>query len=93
MKLLFQTDNAWASFILRIMLGVVMFPHGAQKLLGWYGGHGFTGTLGFFTEQMGMPLIVAFLVIMGESLGSVGLMIGILNRVACLSRFLHQSIS
>lgn len=79
---LFRTDGAWSSLVLRLMLGLVMFPHGAQKLLGWYGGHGFTGTMGFFTETMGLPWIVAFLVIIGEFAGSLGLLAGILTRFA-----------
>ncbi|MEE9369090.1 MAG: DoxX family membrane protein, partial [Pontiella sp.] len=41
--------------LVRLTLGLVMFPHGAQKLLGWFGGYGFTGTMSFFTEQMGIP--------------------------------------
>ena len=49
MRQLFQTDDSWTGLILRLTLGLVMFPHGAQKLLGWYGGFGFTGTMGFFT--------------------------------------------
>jgi len=67
MKTLFQTDDAWAGVILRVMLGMVVFPHGAQKLLGWYGGNGFSGTMGFFTQQMGIPAVLAFLVIVAES--------------------------
>jgi len=85
MKALFQTDDAWSSFLLRITLGCVMFPHGAQKLLGWYGGGGFSGTMGFFTEQMGMPALIAFLIIIGEFFGSVGLLIGFLTRFTAAS--------
>jgi len=85
MKALFQTDDAWSSFLLRITLGCVMFPHGAQKLLGWYGGNGFSGTMGFFTEQMGMPAVIAFLIIIGESFGSVGLLVGFLTRFTAAS--------
>src|SRR3989442_6912647 len=80
MKTLFQTDEAWSSLILRVMLGIVMLPHGAQKLLGWFGGFGFAGTMGFFTDKMHLPWIVAFLVIMGESFGSLGLFGGFLTR-------------
>ncbi len=80
MKTLFQTDEAWSSLILRVILGVVMLPHGAQKLLGWFGGFGFAGTMGFFTEQMHVPAALAFLVIMGESFGSLGLIVGFLTR-------------
>jgi putative oxidoreductase len=81
----FKTDESWAPVVLRVMLAAVMFPHGAQKLLGWFGGHGFEGTLGFFTHQMGLPWIVAFLVIIGESLGSLALAAGLLTRFTAAS--------
>jgi len=80
MKAVFRTDDAWSSLIIRVMLGLVMFPHGAQKLLGWYDGFGFAGTMGFFTEQIHIPAALAFLVIMGESFGSLGLIAGFLTR-------------
>ena len=82
MKTLFQTYDSWSSLVLRVMLGIVMFPHGAQKLLGWFGGFGFAGTMGFFTEQMHIPAVLAFLVILAESIGAVGLVVGFLSRVA-----------
>ena len=85
MKTLFQTDESWAGFTLRLTLGLVMFPHGAQKLLGWYGGFGFAGTMGFFTETMHLPWIVAFLVIVGESFGSIALLLGLLTRFTAAS--------
>lgn len=61
-----------------------MFPHGAQKMLGWFGGPGFSGTMGFFTEQMGIPALFAFLAIMAEFAGALGLITGLLSRVAAL---------
>jgi putative oxidoreductase len=79
---LFRTDNDAASLVLRVMLGVVFFPHGAQKVLGWFGGHGLEGTLGFFTQTMGLPLVVAALVIAAEFLGALGLIAGLLTRLA-----------
>lgn len=85
MKALFQTDDGLAGFILRVTLGLVMFPHGAQKLLGWFGGFGFDGTMGFFTQKMGLPWIIAFLIIIGESFGSLGLLAGFLTRFASAS--------
>jgi putative oxidoreductase len=85
MKRLFETDEAWSSLILCVLLGLVIFPHGAQKVLGWYGGFGFSGTLGFFTEQMHLPWVVAFLVIIGEFFGSVGLLVGFLTRLTAAS--------
>ena len=81
MKKLLATDQSIVGFILRITLGIVFFPHGMQKLLGWFGGHGFSGTMGFFTQQ-GMPWLVAFLVIIGESVGSLGLIFGFFTRIA-----------
>ena len=62
-----------------------MLPHGAQKLFGWFGGYGFDGTMGFFTQQMGLPWLVAFLVIIGESLGSAALVAGLLTRFTAAS--------
>lgn len=52
---LFKTDDSWAGLILRMGLGGVIFAHGAQKLLGWFGGNGFEGTMGFFIQTMGLP--------------------------------------
>jgi putative oxidoreductase len=80
MRTLFQTDEAWSSLVLRVMLGVVMLPHGAQKLLGLFGGFGFSGTMGMFTEKMHLPATLAFLIIIGESFGSLGLITGFLTR-------------
>src|SRR5205085_4912522 len=79
---LFYTDSGIAGLLLRLTLGIVMFPHGAQKALGWFGGYGFTGTMGFFTEQMGIPAALAFLAILAEFAGSLGLIAGSLTRIA-----------
>ena len=68
--------------ILRLVLGVVFFFHGAQKVLGWFGGYGFSGTMNFFTHNMGIPAAFAFLAIAAEFLGSLGLILGLLARVA-----------
>ena len=68
--------------ILRLALGVVFFAHGAQKVLGWFGGYGFSGTMGFFTQQMHIPAPFAFLAICAEFLGGIGLILGLLGRVA-----------
>ncbi len=83
-KLILGTENDIAPLILRVGLGVVMFPHGAQKLLGWFGGHGFSGTMGFFTDTMGIPALLAFLVIIAESFGALGLIAGFMTRLSAL---------
>ena len=85
MKALFQTDDGWTGLILRLALGLVMFPHGAQKLLGWFGGFGFDGTMGFFTQKMGLPWLIALLIIIGESFGSIALLAGFLTRFTAAS--------
>ena len=85
MKAFFATDDGWAGLILRLTLGLVMFPHGAQKLLGWFGGFGFSGTMGFFTGTMHLPWIIAFLVIMGEFFGSLALIAGFFSRFVAAS--------
>ena len=82
MKTFLQTDERWSGVILRMTLGIVMFPHGAGKALGWFGGHGFAGTMGSFTTQMSLPAVLAFLVILAEFGGSLGLVVGLLTRVA-----------
>src|ERR1700733_2430428 len=79
---LMATDNDAAITILRLVLGVVFFAHGAQKLLGWFGGYGFTGTMGFFTGPMHIPAPFAVLAIAAEFFGGLGLILGLLTRVA-----------
>lgn len=77
-----ETDGSWTQLILRATLALVMFPHGAQKLLGWFGGYGLSGTMGFFTDTMGIPAPLALLVIVAESLGAVALALGLVSRLA-----------
>jgi putative oxidoreductase len=80
---LFQTDGSIVPLVLRLSLALVIFPHGAQKTLGWFGGHGFKGTMAFFNKS-GIPAGLAFLAIMAEFLGPLGLVVGFLTRVAAL---------
>jgi len=79
---LMATQPRVSLLILRLLLGVVMFPHGAQKVLGWWGGFGLSGTVAGFTQHMGIPLVFAWLAIAAEFLGSLGLVFGLLTRVA-----------
>lgn len=81
LKRLMKTDDDLSAFVLRLALGLVIFPHGAQKLLGWFGGPGFQGAMEFFTGN-GIPAVLAFLLIMAESFGSLGLIVGFLSRIA-----------
>ncbi|MBI4378888.1 MAG: DoxX family protein [Nitrospinae bacterium] len=92
-KKLIQTDNDISSLVLRVLLGVVFFPHGAQKVFGWFGGHGFSGTMGFFTANMGIPAIFALLAIAAEFLGPLGLLSGLLTRVAAFGIFCNMTVA
>ena len=79
---LFSTDDSTATAILRMALGLVFFAHGAQKLLGWFGGFGFASTMGYFTGTMHIPVPLAFLAIAAEFFGGLGLILGFLTRIA-----------
>jgi putative oxidoreductase len=79
---LLSTDRDRTLLLQRIVLGAIMFPHGAQKLLGWFGGFGYSGTMGFFTDTMHIPAPIAFLIIIAESLGAIGLVLGAGTRIA-----------
>ena len=68
--------------VARVALGLAIFPHGAQKALGWFGGYGLTGTMGFFTGQLHIPAVFAALAIAAEFLGAIGLIVGGLSRIA-----------
>jgi putative oxidoreductase len=88
MKNLFKTNNNnWSALIARLALALVVFPHGAQKLFGWFGGNGFQGTMGFLTTQGGLPWIVALFVILIESVAAMMVFLGFATRVAALGIF------
>jgi putative oxidoreductase len=67
--------------ILRVVLGLVFFAHGAQKMLGWFGGYGFSATMDLFTGAMHIPAPLAFLAIAAEFFGGLGLILGLLTRI------------
>lgn len=82
MRSLLATEDRFAPTLARLALGFVFFFHGMQKLFGWFGGFGFNGTLHFFTDQQHIPVVFAVLAILAEGLGSIGLLLGFLSRVA-----------
>src|SRR5438105_7917345 len=90
---LIGTDSDTATTILRLVLGVVFFAHGAQKMLGWFGGYGFTGTMGFFTGVMYIPQLFAFLAIVAEFFGGLGLILGFLTRIAAFGIFCNMIVA
>lgn len=88
-KLIVTNSHNWTATIARIALGITVFPHGAQKLMGWFGGYGYTGTMGFLTGQMHLPSFLATLVILTESVGAILLILGLLTRFAALAIILN----
>ena len=93
LKKLVQTNDDVALLVLRIALGIVFFPHGMQKFFGWFGGGGFSGTMGFFTGNLHIPALFAFLAIMAEGLGSLGLITGLLTRVAAFGIAVNMAVA
>ena len=90
---LVSTSNDFTLTIVRLVLGVTFFMHGAQKMLGWFGGYGFHATMGFFTQQMGIPAPLAFLAICAEFFGGLGLLIGLLGRIAALGIIVNMLVA
>jgi len=88
-KRFLSTDQqSWSLLVARVTLGVVMLPHGMQKALGLFGGYGFSGTVGFFEQALGIPAAIATLVILAEFVGSIGLILGIATRFMATSLLL-----
>ncbi|MFL5527601.1 MAG: DoxX family protein [Gemmatimonadaceae bacterium] len=79
---LLRTPDDKVLLLLRLVLALVVFPHGAQKMLGWFGGFGPSGTLGFLTHQMHIPMALALLVFGAEFFAPLGLFFGFLGRIA-----------
>lgn len=88
-KIIATNSTNWPALIARVALAITIFPHGAQKLLGWFGGYGFSGTMGYFTGTMHLPWILGFLVIIFEFFGPLFLILGIGTRIAALAVLLN----
>ncbi len=81
-KALTSSANDFTLTFLRLIAGIVFFAHGAQLGLGWFGGYGYSATMGFFTQQLHIPTPIAFLAIAAQLLGGLGLIVGLLARIA-----------
>lgn len=86
-KMVFSTGGQWSPLFLRLFLAIVLFPHGAQKMLGWFGGYGFTGTMNYFTETAGLPRLVGLLVILIEFVGPIAIVLGLATRLWSAAMF------
>lgn len=78
---IFKTNNDWTGLVTRVTIGLVLFPHGAQKVFGWFGGPGYTAEMAFFTQTLHLPWVIAFLVIFIEFFGAVSLLLGFASRL------------
>ena len=78
---IFNTANDWTGLVTRLSVGLILFPHGAQQMLGLFGGYGFTGTMSFFTNTLDLSWPIAFLVITIQFFGSVSLIAGFASRL------------
>lgn len=92
-RTLLATEQDYGTLVSRIALAAVIFPHGAQKVLGWFGGYGLSGTMGFFTQQMGIPAPLAALAIAAEFLGPLGLVFGLFGRVAAFGVMVTMAVA
>ena len=77
----------------RVALGVVFFAHGSQKLFGWFGGHGWSGTIGFMHDKLGIPVAFAALAIFAEFFGALGVLTGWLTRLAAFGIFCVMAVA
>lgn len=82
LKLITKTNNDLSQLFVRLVIAAVMFPHGAQKVLGWFGGYGLQGTYSYLTKTIGAPAPFAILAIATEFLGPVALALGLFGRAA-----------
>ena len=81
---LLKTESDYELTISRLVLGTLFFVHGDQLMLGWFGGYGLTGSMQFFTQQLGIPAAFAFLAICTQFIGSLMLILGLIGRAAAL---------
>lgn len=89
---LFQTRHNYGLTILRVVLGIVFLYHGSQKIVGAFGGNGFSATMAGF-ESMGFPAVFAFLAIAAEFFGGIGLIVGLLGRVAAFGILCNMAVA
>lgn len=90
MQILLRTPKSTSLTVVRIVLALVMFPHGAQKMLGWFGGSGFAGTVSFFESGLGIPPVLTVLAIIAEFFGPILLLLGLFTRFGALLLILNM---
>jgi len=90
---LFATRLSLVVTLQRVLVGAIMAAHGGQKVMGWFGGYGYRGTMDFFTQTLHIPSVFAFLAILVESAGAIALLAGALTRLAALGVFVNMAFA
>jgi putative oxidoreductase len=90
---LLRTHSDWGALVARLALGIVMLPHGAQVALGWYGGQGFSAMMHVYTDSMHVPAILGLIAIAAIALGPLGLIVGLLGRIAAFGIACYMAVA
>lgn len=84
MDIIFGSYPSWSLLIVRVVLGIIFFAHGAQKVFGWFGGPGLKGTIGYFKQSLGIPAGATVIAAFTECFGGLAILVGFLARPAAL---------
>jgi putative oxidoreductase len=93
MDLLFGTYPSWSLLIVRVVLGVIFFAHGAQKMFGWFGGHGLKGTIGYFRQALGISPALTVLAALTECFGGLAVLVGVLARPVAVGLIVNMLVA
>jgi len=85
--------SSWAPLLLRLSLGVIFYAHGAQKVLGWYGGYGLAGSQGYFENVLGISAPLFYLTAFTEFLGGIAIILGLFSRVFAVGYFIEMLVA
>jgi putative oxidoreductase len=84
MDMLFGTFASTSLLIVRVVLGIIFFAHGAQKVFGWFGGPGLRGVIIYFKQSLGVPAPLTVLAALTECFGGLVMIMGLLVRPAAV---------
>ena len=93
MDMLFGTFASKSLLIVRVVLGVIFFAHGAQKVFGWFGGPGLRGVIGYFRQVLGVPAPLTVLAAFTEFFGGLAMIVGLLVRPAAVGLILVMLVA
>ena len=85
--------SPFAEPLVRVAAGLMLLPHGVQKLFGWFGGYGVDATEQFFAAKLGLPASFALIAGLIEVFGGLALAFGLLTRVAAALVFALMAVA